>query len=283
MRKFVFIVFVAFLFLFIQKPLFAQEQTLSVDWQPNLETVLKKAKETNKNIIVDFYAKWCKWCKRLADSTFTDPNFIKWSQKFVMVKVDAEEDSLNAKKYGAKSFPNVILLTAAGKEIDRIAGYAPTAEFIKTMDGYLKGEGTLEVLLTQFKKDTTNVELIYKIADKYEGKAKFDDAIVYYKKILTLQPNNDSVYFSTCYLLTRNGYYDEAIAEYHNFIKKFPQSKLKMDAELYIGYTYAQKGEKEKAIELYQQYLKNYPQSPDTGWVKKQIDKLIQPQKEESK
>jgi thioredoxin-related protein len=271
------------LVLFIQQPAFSQDSTLSINWQPNFETALKKAGETKKNIIVDFYTKWCKWCKRLADSTFTDPTFIKWSEKFVMLKVDAEEDSLLAKKHGAKSFPNVILLNSQGKEIDRIAGYAPTVDFIKAMDGYLKGEGTLNSLLAQFKKDTTNIELIYQIADKYEGKAKFDSAVVFYKKIITLKPESDSAHFQVAYLLSRGGYYEDAIAEFNNLIKKFPKSELKMDSELYIAYTKAQAGEKEKAMGLFQEYLKNYPQSPDTGWVRKQIEKLSKPQEEGKK
>ena len=77
--------------------------------------------------------------------------------------------------------------------------------------------------------------------------------------------------------------FDKAIASYQDFLKIHPESDLASDAEIYIAYCHDKKGDKDGAIRLYKQFLTNHPNSSDTAWVKKQIDKILNPPPEEGK
>jgi thiol:disulfide interchange protein len=52
---------------------------------------MKKAKETNKPVMVDFYTTWCKYCKMLDETTYKDPAIVEILNKdFITIKINAE-------------------------------------------------------------------------------------------------------------------------------------------------------------------------------------------------
>jgi TolA-binding protein len=77
--------------------------------------------------------------------------------------------------------------------------------------------------------------------------------------------------------------YDDAIAGFRDFLKTYPESDLALDAEIYIAFCHDKKGDQESALKLYKQFLTDHPDSPDSNWVKKQIDKIVNPPPEEEK
>src|SRR5512143_2985202 len=55
------------------------------------EDALAKARKEGKFVMVDFYAVWCKWCKKLEKETYIDPKVAEvLKADFVTVKIDAE-------------------------------------------------------------------------------------------------------------------------------------------------------------------------------------------------
>jgi outer membrane protein assembly factor BamD (BamD/ComL family) len=78
--------------------------------------------------------------------------------------------------------------------------------------------------------------------------------------------------------------YDDAIAEFKKFLVTYPNSDLAQDAEIYVAFCNDKKGDSQTALDLYQKFLTDHPDSPDSNWVRKQIDKIQNPPpKEEEK
>jgi len=103
-------------------------------WVTGLEAGTKEATAQKKPMMVDFYADWCSWCKKLDEETYTDATVIEKAKSFVCVKVNADEDKANGSKYKVEGLPTILFLDASGKEIHRVTGYEPGAEFAKEMD-----------------------------------------------------------------------------------------------------------------------------------------------------
>ena len=61
--------------------------------------------------------------------------------------------------------------------------------------------------------------------------------------------------------LTMRGYYKQAISEYKDIIKRFPNSALIQEAWAQLAYVQAKEGNNKEAIETYNTFLKNYPLS----------------------
>lgn len=77
--------------------------------------------------------------------------------------------------------------------------------------------------------------------------------------------------------------YDDAIAGFKDFLKVYPESDLAQDAEIYIAICNNKKGDKDEALMLYKKFLTDHPESPDSSFVKKQIDKIVNPPEEKEK
>ena len=106
-----------------------------IDWLTKIDEAQTLARETGSNIFVHFTGSdWCHWCKKLKSEVYDKDAFINYvSENLVTVKLDfprniSQSDETKvynqeqARKYGIRGFPTVLLLDASGNEIAR-TGY----------------------------------------------------------------------------------------------------------------------------------------------------------------
>ena len=131
---------------------------------------LKKAQDEKKNIMINFYTKWCGYCRKMDNYTFADEEVKKvLMERFVPVKVDGgskNKISFNGKeitekeltmKYRVSAFPNTMFLNPAGEKIQWM--YNPVR-------GYVGADIFLEVL--KYLKDDLYKKMTFK--DYLDGK-----------------------------------------------------------------------------------------------------------------
>jgi thioredoxin-like negative regulator of GroEL len=117
---------------------------------------LAEAQRAKKPLMVDVFATWCGPCQELDAKVYGDDEAARTlNDTFVSFKIDGEKGEGPAlmKRYNAVGFPTVLFLTPQGEEIDRIFGYLPKDEYVKTALGYAEGKGTLADAEKQFSKD----------------------------------------------------------------------------------------------------------------------------------
>jgi tetratricopeptide (TPR) repeat protein len=219
------------------------------------------------------------WCQRLEDSTFTSRDVIALSQEMIFVKAEAKKDTALRDQYEIAGFPTVILMKSSGEEIDRIYGYLPPEKFVSTIQSYLQGKETLQDIENRFRADSGDVELAFKLADKYEARRRYDEAAFYYQKVVDLDPENEigksqDALVNLAWLEMRKQNYLKTVDALKYFLEKYPESELAEDAERFIPYSYAKAGDTAKALELYEKFLMDHPESEDTSWVKEKMEEL---------
>ncbi len=119
-----------------------QAENNKVRWMSYDDAVVKARKE-GKYIMVDFFAQWCKWCKKLDKTTYVDPKVAQAiNADFVPVKIDSEsQDKVTyemrritkaqlADKYKVSSYPTIYFLDKDGKKADILNGYLPPDSFL---------------------------------------------------------------------------------------------------------------------------------------------------------
>ena len=209
---------------------------------------------------------------------FVDSTVIKqFSSKTVLVKINAEVDTLAKQKYGVMGYPTVVVADASGKEFDRIIGYLPPADFLQTVSDYQAGKGTLDAMLGQAKSDKSPM-LAKEIADKYKYRGDDKSAEKWYQQVLASVKPNDTlaamIRIDMADMYRRMNAYDKALAAFMAIEKDFSGTAYAADAAVYIGIVQARKGDTTAALSTYNRYLTSYPNGSDTDYVRTQIEKL---------
>jgi len=89
----------------------------------------KDVLQAEKPVLVDFWAEWCAPCRMLAPTL--DAVAEQFSGTAGVVKVNVDDNTSTAQRYGIKGIPTLILFSA-GKEVERVVG-ATSKESISRM------------------------------------------------------------------------------------------------------------------------------------------------------
>ena len=89
----------------------------------------KEVLQSDKPVLVDFWAEWCAPCRMLAPTI--DAIAEQFGDNADVVKVNVDENTSTAQRYGIKGIPTLILFSA-GKEVERVVG-ATSKESISRM------------------------------------------------------------------------------------------------------------------------------------------------------
>lgn len=209
----------------------------------------------------------------LVDSSVID--FFK--NEMVLVKVNADVDSMLAREYHVSGYPTVVLTNKDGVEIDRIVGFLPSVEFLKTLRDYEKGIGTLDDLVR--RADTlTDRLLFFQIANKYKYRDRSEEAQVWYQRVIDEGEPTDSLsgesHMALADMMRRAKDYDRALVAFGEIKQKFVGSMFAEGADIYTAIVYKQKGDTAQAIAAFENFIKWYPESEDVEYAAKQIEKL---------
>ncbi|MEO0311800.1 MAG: hypothetical protein RIQ89_1457 [Bacteroidota bacterium] len=131
-------------------------QTEKIKWYTFSEAVTLN-QTSPKKIFIDVYTQWCGWCKRMDQTTFTDPKIVSAMNKdYYAVKIDAEmRDTIifNAHTFVYKpefkshelalsllerqmSYPSFVILDEQLGKITPLAGYQ-TVEQLSPILNYI--------------------------------------------------------------------------------------------------------------------------------------------------
>ena len=109
----------------------------STGWVKSVEEARSQAESSNRLILVDLYADWCHWCKRLESDVFSSDEFQRYSKKFVLLWVDTEDGAEGAdlqEQFSAYNLPTILILDHRLVEFGRVEGYSPTGQFIGVVE-----------------------------------------------------------------------------------------------------------------------------------------------------
>ena len=109
----------------------------AIEWKA-FKAGLETAKRDRKPVLVQFFAPWCGYCRKMDSTTFTNATVISDLKKAVTVKVDGDDGETKdgyagaelADKYGVRLFPTHVLLDGEGRVVAKAPGYMDSAQFL---------------------------------------------------------------------------------------------------------------------------------------------------------
>ena len=85
-------------------------------------------------VVVDYTATWCGPCRVI--SPFIDKLAEEYQGRAKVVKVDIDKNKENAKKYGIRSIP-AVLIFKNGEVVENLVGKAPYETFSEALEKHL--------------------------------------------------------------------------------------------------------------------------------------------------
>lgn len=105
----------------------------------NVDAAFAAAKTQNKPVLLYWGAVWCPPCQQLKSTVFLRPDFIEKTKLFVPVYLDGDEPGAQqaGERFRVTGYPTMVVLDAAGNELQRIAGTMDLAQFASLLDTVL--------------------------------------------------------------------------------------------------------------------------------------------------
>lgn len=125
----------------------------AAQWETDIDAALARAAEEDKAVLIDFTGSdWCTWCIKLRKDVLDRPAFTEYAQdKFVLLEIDvpqnparvggmakAEENRLLCEKFNVGGFPTLMVMSAEGIPLTRLAGYRQMPKLKPGLDAALK-------------------------------------------------------------------------------------------------------------------------------------------------
>ncbi len=216
------------LFLAISFVAIYHSSNCQIQWQTDFKLAKSIAAGQDKLLVIDFWANWCGPCKLMDMYMWNDSTITQYSEKFVFVKINLDQNRGLAKKYQIRSIPLVIIADASGEAIWQKTGYNSSFADIyntvfQSVPDKLRGLNR-HALLAQ--DNSENAVFHLKLATAYQKSAK----LITYKPMKDAFLRRSNSHFSLSAKYTQ----DETIIEYSELNKTlnaaylgFPKKALK--------------------------------------------------------
>ncbi len=100
-------------------------------WEPTLDQAQRIAAQTNRLVLIHFWANWCVVCKRMEAELLTQPAVsTALSANYVLVKIDADHFPATARQFGVTALPTTVILSPQGQVLDSIRGRLEPDQFL---------------------------------------------------------------------------------------------------------------------------------------------------------
>ena len=107
----------------------------AVRWQVDLEAAKRQASQTNRMVLVHFWATWCLPCKEMEREVLSKPEVMAaLAADYVPVKVNADHFPHTCRKYSVSVLPTDIIITPQGQLIEKMDGVTGLPQYLARLN-----------------------------------------------------------------------------------------------------------------------------------------------------
>ncbi|MEE8138011.1 MAG: thioredoxin family protein [Thermoanaerobaculia bacterium] len=180
---------VAALFLFLALPDTARGGSA---WLESVDAAVAQAQDSGRLILVDLYADWCSWCKRLEAEVFSHPRFREYAEGFELLRVDTEdrgEGSRLLKRFAVSVLPTTLIIDHRMVKVGEVRGFTLAEGYIARIEEQIARYRRLEESFASLGQ-TSDPLLLSPLAFEFHERRDFERAVELYDRLLAL-PDRD--------------------------------------------------------------------------------------------
>ena len=104
-------------------------------WESTLEKAQQVAAQSNRLVLIHFWAPWCGKCKKMESEVFNQPGLgSALLVNYVPVKINADLMPSIATKYGITGLPTDVVITPQGQVVDLMRGQMEATQYLARLN-----------------------------------------------------------------------------------------------------------------------------------------------------
>lgn len=250
------------------------------EWLTSVDEAVAKASSNDQRILVDLYADWCGWCKRLEEDVFSTPAFQDFAADFVLLRVDTEDNGEGSRlqqRFEAYSLPTTLVLDERLTMVAEVKGYAPAAQYIATIEREI---GSFDELVRGFERfrESDDVRVLGILADEMHKRNDGERAAILYRRMIDLgqMPGDQElrVRYQLIDALRLAARYEDAVKELRDAREtalQMQDTPLVQRFDLLAAQVSLDRGDCERARSELETFLGAYPSSELTRAAKRTL------------
>ncbi len=106
-----------------------------IQWQPTLDSAKRLAAQTDRLVLIHFWAGWCGACRRMEQTILSRPEVAAAVQAgYVPVKINRDYFPATCRQYGVTALPCQLILTPEGRVLEQFRGVIPPGECVARLN-----------------------------------------------------------------------------------------------------------------------------------------------------
>lgn len=241
-------------------------------WLHEIGPAFTLAERTGRLVIVDLFADWCTWCHTMDQQVFSTPRFREFAGRFVLLRVDVEdqgEGTALRDRFNAPNLPTLLVLDARQARVGAIEGFLAVEALIARIEAEI---ATWNGLVTAFEAGEFRAdrELFKRLVGEFHERGDGRRAALLYRELLAADPP-ESARRWTRYMLADAlrlagdpAEADRELGEARRAAVAADDRELLERVDLLRFYLEQDRGRCAEAKAALEGFLRDYPQSPQT-------------------
>ena len=158
------------------------------EWLSSLDKALQAAEATDQLLLVDLFAEWCVWCKRLDDEVYSTKEFRDFAEDMTLLRVDTEDGAEGTElqqRYGVISLPTTLVLNSKLVKVGEIAGFAQAAAYVERIEQVIEAYRELEKGFEHYSR-STDPKVLTTLASEFHQRGDGERSAQIYLQMLSL-------------------------------------------------------------------------------------------------
>ena len=105
-----------------------------LNWRATLSDAISVAKKQDKIIMVFVQSDYCRWCKKMKNRTFINPNVVQRLLQVEVVKVIRDDYGTLQDFPSIRGVPTIFFITPDKKIVGQIVGYVEPVDFLSYLN-----------------------------------------------------------------------------------------------------------------------------------------------------
>jgi thiol-disulfide isomerase/thioredoxin len=250
-----------------------------VEWLTDFEAAVKEATNRKTLIVADFYTDWCGWCKKMDQTTFSNPAVVKLLKDYVPLKVNAEKQKPLAQRYRITGYPTVAVIHPEKVLVGLLRGYKGPDDFRRELSKVGQEEGSFLQLYKLHQDGKADAQQLQRLSVFYVDNGELDKGVALLQKIVDNDPKNvrgeaDGALARLGYIFFRHEQCDRARKYLTRLHQDYAGSATHPLGMLLLAKCHQREGALDQAVALFHAFLDRYPNDPEAVNVRREVGYL---------